>query len=189
MFGPSWEKGDTVGCGVTQEGQVFFTLNGRWIAEAPHNISEDLIVCYRDSIYGAFSSSAPCKVAFKFNDFKYQLFKGSSAPFLIERALVPQYENFCMGYRSDTQTLDLPVIIDSHVIEFSENITAGQALQSNIPITYLQPGNLARQRGFYYFEVVIENYPAVQWSVFSLGLAVKPYPFLHHIGCNKDSLS
>lgn len=186
MFGDKWGKGDTVGCGLTRDGEVFFTLNGHWIAQSPNNISADFCMNYKKNWYCAFNASAPCKVVAKFADFKY--FIGSTVPFLVERKMIPKFDKFCMELRDGISPSDLPVIINSNTIQFSENAASNQSLQSNIPITYLQPGNSARRKGFYYFEIVVEHAPEAQSSFFSIGLSVKPHPLQHHIGWNKDSV-
>ncbi|KAI7897792.1 concanavalin A-like lectin/glucanase domain-containing protein [Cokeromyces recurvatus] len=65
-FGPSWTKGDTVGCGYCPDtGNVFFTLNGVWIWQAFEGLG-------RHYYYPSIGADGPAQVEVNFGQKPFQ---------------------------------------------------------------------------------------------------------------------
>ncbi|KAL2912578.1 SPRY domain-containing protein 3 [Polyrhizophydium stewartii] len=90
QFGPVWRRGDTVGCGVApnagEHGVVFFTLNGRWIGDAPLRVTETPL-SYRKQWHAAVSSAGPAVMAVNYGQrpFAFAMLAGSISPVLQAR--------------------------------------------------------------------------------------------------------
>ncbi|KAI9270694.1 concanavalin A-like lectin/glucanase domain-containing protein [Phascolomyces articulosus] len=75
-YGPSWQKGDTIGCGYSPtEGNVYFTKNGQMLGLAYTGITPL-------NYYASLAADGPCKITVNFGmkPFLYDLFAPPSYP-------------------------------------------------------------------------------------------------------------
>lgn len=195
QFASPWGEGDVVGCGysrnATENGTVFFTLNGQWVGDSPYKISEKLIE-YRRTWHAAFSSCGETTVKFNFgaSPFMYNLQKSHliarlkpielSKQIVIER---PRMIPNVLPLKSDPFLAPI-VQSDGYSIQFPShefpNMPVSRSVQSNIPIAML---NSSR-----YFEVHILSCINPRNTFISIGLASNPYSPFHHIGWDFASI-
>lgn len=193
MFSGSWMKGDTVGCGYTpfqENGLVFFTMNGRWLGDAPYSVATNSVINYQHSWHAAFSSASPVQVKFNLgsDEFQYPLRDDHRAPYLMQRNTTPDLTmTLCFELNNEAELSNLAKIKNNH-IHFSSCIY-NQSVQSNIPITACQTRIEYENRGYYYYEIQLLNQPVSRPCPFlSFGLATKPFPQMNHVGWCKDSI-
>ena len=184
-FGPHWGVGDVVGCGYTpyyDNGLLFFTLNGRWVGDAPYK-TEQRLINYRKMWLAAFSSNCPAQVEFNYGaqPFLYGIDENHSAPFLKKRFTEPCLDN--LRFQIETQTLVVLPIVDGFRIQFPLGSFDPISAQANLPIT-----KFPKTRNIHYFEIKILGNPGGSSPFLSLGLATTPYPQRHHVGWNKNSI-
>lgn len=197
MLGPPFTQGDTIGCGRTKKGTVFFTLNGKWIAEAPYKLEPNTKpIDYTSCVYAAVSASCQCEIVLNLgtcgmDSFMYTLSPQKCAPFLLVRqenySLLSPDDPLCFVSLSSLDTNQRPRI-HGMTIEFLPSQQDCQSIQTNIPFHSLQDKTRAKKRGYFYFEMTILFAPDGATSFLSIGLAERPYPSGHHIGWNRNSV-
>lgn len=204
VFGNPFGSNDTIGCGYTKNGHVFFTLNGNFVAEAPRQYEKRVVCNYQKCWYAAISCSYQATLSYNFGQsaFKYHLIGNH-----LEFAKIPSYavDRACVPFQGQAQKCqllvgngekitNLPIISSSFnsnfAITFHEiHRQVGQSIVTTIPLLSCQPSSIIKKRGgFAYFEVTIINAPETNNSFLSIGLSERPVPSLHHIGWNKNSI-
>ncbi|EGF77544.1 hypothetical protein BATDEDRAFT_91553 [Batrachochytrium dendrobatidis JAM81] len=216
QFAPAWGNGDTVGCGyarlASDRGTVFFTLNGRWVGDAPFQVVCEKID-YKQMWHAAVSSAGHATMAINYGQrpFKFQMGDGSEVlqlasrnrlyPDLSEKASLKKatmnewvMEPNCFESCSNTTVYE-PAVVSNHgcTIQFVEcNNNFARSCLSALPFGYNHNLALKNANGkrllYQYYEVTVTSAGLGYNSFMAVGLATKPYTPFHQIGWSPYSI-